>query len=340
MAEKKLSKPLAWIGTLTAIFSVVGGAYGGWTFFSGQYEKRRAISGLLAAEAVQLSTQDYAAAWKTLEQASAIDSNSEKVLQAQEDVAMQWLENVHATEDNTFTQISEKLGPVLTRGANSAKSPQRQADLLAHLGYSYFLRLRESPSGPDPESAYREALQKDPTNPYAHAMWGHWILWNDQGLAKGNEHFAAALASPRNLRPYVRTLQVAAVLNGHGYDYDEEAVRVANGIRKEQGDLDAHSRGSILFIYSVRMIPPGASTPAFLAAVPPAEHLATFEWIAQNTTDRVLMRGYCRSRLLEAAGRNDEALAAYRELEKQFKDASYSIVNPTQQAIARLTGKK
>ena len=340
MAEKKISKPLAWIGSLTAIFSVIGGVYGGWTFFSGQYEKRRAITSLLAAEAVQLSTQDYASAWKTLQDASAIDSNSERVRQAQEDVAMQWLENIHATENNTFTQITEKLGPILTRGANSAKSSQRQADLLAHLGYSYFLRLRESPSGPDPESAYREAIQKDPTNPCAHAMWGHWILWNHQELAKGNEQFAAALASPRNLRPYVRTLQVSAVLNGEGDDWDEEAIRVANSIRKEQGELDAHSRGSILFIYSVRMLPPKTSTPAFLAAVPPAEHLATFDWVAQETQDRVLMRGYCHSRLLEAAGRNDEALAGYRELQKQFKDASYSIVNATEQGIARLSGKK
>ena len=169
MAEKKLSKPLAWIGSLTAIFSLIGGVYGGWAYFSGQYEKRRAIAGLLATEAVQLSTRDYASAWKTLEQASVIDSGSEKIHQAQEDVAMQWLENIHVSGSDTFTQIAEKLEPILTRGATSAKSPQRQADLLAHLGWSYFLRSRESPSGPDPESAYRDAIQKDPAVVIEHA---------------------------------------------------------------------------------------------------------------------------------------------------------------------------
>jgi hypothetical protein len=344
MPEKNLSKPLAWIGSLTAIFSLIGGVYGGWAYFSGQYEKRRAIAGLLATEGVQLSTRDYASAWKTLEQASVIDSGSEKVHQAQEDVAMQWLENIHASGSVTFTQITEKLEPILTRGATSAKSPQRRADLLAHLGWSYFLRRRESPSAPDPESAYREAIQKDPANPYAHAMWGHWVMWNHQGLAKGNEQFSAALASSRNVGPYVRSLQISAVLNEHSSDYEEEAIRVANSIRKEQGDLDAVSRRAILFIYSVRLIPPNEDTPALLAAVPPADHLATFDWLTEKVDAAEsggLTRTYCRSRLLEAAGRNDEALSGYRALQTQSTPSpSVFIVHAAQQGIARLTGKR
>ncbi len=257
---------------------------------------------------------------------------------------MQWLENIRVSGQNTFTQITEKLEPILTRGATSAKSLQRQADLLAHLGWSYFLRRRESPSSPDPESAYREAIQKDPGNPYAHAMWGHWILWNHKGLANGNEQFAAALASSRKVRPYVRGLQVSAVLNVHTSDYEEEAIRVANSIRKEQGDLEAGRRGAILYLYSERMIPPDESTQAFLAAVPPVEHLATFEWLTEKAdTDEFgrLTRNYCRSRLLEAAGRNDEALAGYRALQKQFTSSrGGSVVYATQQAIVRITNKR
>jgi tetratricopeptide (TPR) repeat protein len=316
--------------------------YGGWTFLSGQLERRRAIAQLLSSEAVRLSAGDYASAWKTLEQAASIDAGSGKVQHAQEDVAMQWLENIRVSGNHTFSEITEKLEPVLTRGATSAKSLQRQADLLSHLGWSYFLRRRDSPSGPAPESAYRDALQKDPSNPYAHAMWGHWILWNHQGFAKANEQFAAALASPRNVRPYVRGLQISALMNVHSSHYEEETIRVANAIRKEHGDLSPDRRSSILYIYTIRMVPLNGDTPAFLNALPPVESLATFDWLAEKTDagDSDGLRSYCRSRLLEAAGRTDEALASYRSLQAQFTpDRSGALLDATRQAIGRLTAK-
>src|SRR5580700_3569707 len=233
MAAKKLT-PLAWVGSITAIFSLIAGIYAGWAFLSGQFEKRRTIDQLLAAEAVQLRTSDYESAWKTLAQAVTVDASSARVQQAQEDVAIDWLDNIHAYGGQTYSSIIEKLEPVLTRGAASAKLPQRRADLLAHLGWSYFLRIRESPSSPDPESVSRDALQKDPGNPYAHAMWGHWILWNHQGLAQASEHFSAALAAPRpTLRPYIRSMQLSALNNENTLENAEAVIRVANDIRKE-----------------------------------------------------------------------------------------------------------
>src|SRR5215467_4214666 len=129
MASKKPSTPLAWVGSITAVFSVIAGIYGGWAFLSGQLERRHAINQLLATEAVQLHTSDYASAWKTLAQGATVDPSSARVQQAQEDVAMRWLENVRISGNQTFASITEKLEPVLTRGAASAKAPQRQADL-------------------------------------------------------------------------------------------------------------------------------------------------------------------------------------------------------------------
>src|ERR1022692_1197919 len=147
MAAKKPSTRLAWVGSITGVFSLIAGIYGGWVFLSGQIERRRAIDRLLAAEAVQLHTSDYESAWRTLAQAAAVDASSARVQQAQEDVAMQWLANIR-----------------VSGGAASARSPQRQADLLAHLGWSYFLRSRELPNSPNPEPVYRDALRKDPAN--------------------------------------------------------------------------------------------------------------------------------------------------------------------------------
>jgi len=335
---------LKWIGYITAVFSLIAGTYGGWTFFSGQFKKRHAIDELLAAESVRASAGDYASGWKEVEQAASIEPSSAKIQRVQEDLAMQWLENIHLSGDQTFSGITEKLEPVLIRGATSAKSPERQADLLAHLGWSYFLRSRESPSGPDPESAYRDALQRDPSNPYAHAMWGHLILWNHGGLTKANEQFDAALTSTRPVRAYVRTLQIASVMNNQSSEFEEETIRVANAIRSEHGELDPHDRGTILWIYSVRLVPSNDDTPAFLNALPPTQHLATFDWLSEgsDTSDsEIPLRSYCRARLLEAAGHFDEALTGYRTLRAQYPKRydSAEVLDATVQAIARLGGK-
>jgi Tfp pilus assembly protein PilF len=342
MPAKNPSTALAWVGSITAVFSLIAGIYAGWAFFSGQLERRRAVDRLLAAEAVQLHNSDYESAWNTLAQAATVDASSARVQQAQEDVAQQWLDNIHISGGQTFASIAEKLEPILTRGAASAKSPQRQADLLAHLGWSYFLRRRSSPSGPDPEPVYRDALQKDPANPYAHAMWGHWILWNHPTSANASAHFAAALAAPRpTLRPYIRFVQLGALKNANTPEALQEIIRVANDIRKEHGDLDPYWPHEILNIYWEHMVPPNEHKTAFLSSVPPQDHLDTFDWLLQragpNDSDP-LTHAYIRSALLEAAGRRDEALAGYRTLQARFgRNGSGTLADVIRQAIVRLT---
>lgn len=343
MAAKKPSSPLAWVGSITAVFSLIAGIYGGWAFFSGQWEKRRSIDRLVSDEALQSRTGDYDSAWKTLAQAATTDPSSARVQQAQEDLAMQWLENIRISGDQTFASICERLEPVLARGAGSDKSPQRQADMLAHLGWSYFLRTREAPSSPDPEPTYREALQKDPANPYAHAMWGHWMLWNHQGSAKADEHFATALASPRpGLRAYVRSLQLSALNNQESPEAHAEIIGVVNSMRTEHSNLDPHWPHDILNIYWEYLVPPNEHTAAFLQAVPPLDHLATFDWLLQQSRESdSLSHAYIRCALLEAAGRREEALAGYRALAARFSpDNSGTLVNITRKAIARLSAAR
>jgi hypothetical protein len=130
------------------------------------------------------------------------------------------------------------------------------------------------------------------------------------------------------------------MINNQSSEFEEETVRVANAIRSEHGDLDPEDRSRILWIYSIRLVPPNDDTSAFLNALPPAQHLATFDWLAKETdTGSAGMRSYCRSRLLEAPGRTDEALAGYRALRAQTRDRPGSLLDATLQAIARLSGK-
>ena len=97
--------------------------------------------------------------------------------------------------------------------SSKARGP-RKADLLAHLGWADFLRWREGQRQLDPADRYRQALAVDPSNVYAHAMLGHWLLWSSDSVVDANRHFDAALQSGRE-RPFVRRLQLAGLGNKH-----------------------------------------------------------------------------------------------------------------------------
>lgn len=334
---------LKWVGSITAILSLIAGIRGITTVVAGRVEARRQVSGLLASERIQLQGRDYASAWQSLDQASKIDPDSAAIRDAQENLAMEWLENISVQGDGKFSDITEKLAPVLTRGVAAAKTEQRQADLLAHLGWSYFLRSREGTYGADPEATYADAVKKDPDNPYAQAMWGHWILWNNGAAADAARHFSAALESNRE-RGFVRRLQLSALLNTHDEASAEEAVRVLNAIRKEEGQekesIPADMRRQIFSMYYGKLIPPNKETPHFINAVPPAEHVTTFHWLFDKLDldeSAGLLRSGDLSVLEEAAGQRDEARAGYESIRKQLAGSSGSLLTAAETGSKRLS---
>src|SRR5712672_2624819 len=136
MESGKFSSVWKWVGYATALLSLIAGVRGVEKLISDRIEARRKIDALLSAEQVQMRGHDYWSAWKSLEQASQVDPESDPVHAAQETLAMAWLENIHVQGSERFSDIAEKLEPVLTRGVAAAKAAPRQADLLAHLGWS------------------------------------------------------------------------------------------------------------------------------------------------------------------------------------------------------------
>jgi hypothetical protein len=188
--------------------------------------------------------------------------------------------------------------------------------LRAHIGWAYFLESRDGKFDLDPAGPYGEAIDEDANNPYAQAMWAHWILWGHcNRFAEATPHFAAALASQRE-GDFVRRLQMAALLNCDGEDTDQEVIIVANAMRKEQRALGEFERSHIFGIYYSEVMHETANTSAFLNAVPPGENLATFHWLFDNwgsdDSSNQWSRTYYLARLQEAAGQHDEALANYK----------------------------
>ena len=311
---------LKWMGYGTAILSFVAGVREVVKVVSDRAEAHHQMESLIASERIQREGHDYAAAWQTLDQAAKIDSGSAQVHEAQEDLAMEWLENIRVEGDERFSDITQKVDPVLTRGIAAAKMPARQADLMAHLGWSYFLRSREGAGALDPAASYADAVRKDPNNPYAEAMWGHWILWNNGDSAEAARHFSNALASNRE-RPFVRRLQLNAFLNRHDGAAAEQVVRVADDIRKEGGSISPEDERRIFSMYYGKLIPSSKETPQFIRAVPPAEHVVTFRWLFDSLdlpdSESMLRQGDL-SVLEEAAGELDEARRGYDSLRKKL----------------------
>ena len=339
--SSKASQIMRWVGSATAILALAAGIGGIGKTVLNRLETRRKIDAFISSESVQLQGHDYWSAWRSLEQASQADPGSAKVQAAQEALAMEWLEKIHVGEKERFSDIAEKLDPVLTRGVGAAQSKRQQADLLAHLGWSYFLRIREGRSGLDPAGAYTEAVKKDANNPYAQAMWGHWILWNNGPVENAEQHFSSALASNRQ-RAYVRQLQLTALMNGASHE--TEIIRVANAIRTEQGAApDPATQHRVFPIYYFKLLHPDAATTRFINAVPPAEHVATFRWLFDGYAldeSNSRLRSYYLSALEEAAGQRDEALAGYRLIQQQTVGQSGPLRDAAESGIRRLSRKQ
>jgi len=261
---------------------VIGvGATGIWL----AYQHGRAcgdVPNLVQQAELQQSAGDYVAAWDRYGAALATCPGSGAATRGREQLAMEWLDNIRVTHGrDTFTDIANRVQPALSSAAVS-KDNHLAADALAHLGWADFLRSRDGAGGLDPVHYYQSAVQRDPQNPYAHAMWGHYILQSGGSLAQANEHFNQALASPR-ARPYVRRMQIAALLWRREPSLENEVVRTANDMRVHGESFAGNSRDEwvrwrIWDIYRDRLIN-GHDKQGLLDALPAQAHVTTFRWL-------------------------------------------------------------
>jgi hypothetical protein len=215
------------------------------------------------------------------------------------------------------------------------------------------LRGRDGAGGLDPVAHYQRALKIDPNNVYAHAMWGHHLLGTPLGIAQARAHFAAALASGRE-RSFVRLLQLSALLSRTSADKENEAVRVVNEMRVKGEAISGGGGmtlqevlGKLWNLYYARILT-RYDRDSFLAAIPAADHVATFSWLfpeAEAAPDRKLMRLFMLATLQEHAGAGADALANYQAVRDALaREGSLahggSLPDGTLAAIERLSKMK
>lgn len=306
-------------------------------------DARRAFETRLAQEIAAprelCAAGSYAAAWTLLDDLSARHPDRRDVLDARADCAMQWLRQVRVqVGKETFSDVVNRVQPsIVTQLAGAQGS--RAADLRAHLGWADYLRSRDGAGDANPVSHYRRALDIEADNVFARAMWGHNLMLAGREES-ALDHFAAAVATGRE-REFVRTMQLASTTSRIGLA--PHAVRVADEIRRGGESLDADMRGKLWFIaYYGLLFNASAETRAkFLELLPPADHLATFDWLFPDPTainNEPDAWRLSRTMLLANAGQIPEARALLQEIRARREAARESgyVLDETRRQLAAM----
>ncbi len=306
-------------------------------------EARRAVETRLAQEIKAprelCASGSFSAAWAVFDDLAARHPLRRDVHDARADCAMQWLRGIRVQAGKeTFTDVVARLQPAIVTQLGGAEG-SRAADLRAHLGWADYLRLRDGAGDANPASHYRRALDIEPDNVYANAMWGHnLMLAGREEAALG--HFRTAVGAKRE-REFVRTLELASTTSRIGLA--PHAVRVADEMRRGGETLDADMRARLWFIaYYGLLFNASAETRAkFLELLPPADHLATFDWLfpdASAINNEPDAWKLSRAMLLAHAGQAGEARAALQDIRARREAAREGgyVLDETRRQLAAL----
>ena len=340
---RRMLEPRRLVPAIIAALLLAGSAWLALPPYLAQRRQNAEVATLLARSRSQVGAGNLADAWKTIEQASTI-ARTPAVFAAQEQLAMALLRSAGLSYSSGSRARDEELVkttlPVLTRGASDAKG-ERLGNLLAHMGWADYLSGgRAGSGGPDPTKRYRAALEADPANVYGHAMWGFELLRDRRSpgpLAEASKHFSAALDTGRE-REDLRSLQISALLQTYTNAWIEdlerhkEVLRVANAMRtgnEKTPEGWASLKRRMWSIYHFGFVSADEREP-LLAALPPAEHLATFRWLFPEDdlpTDRGDYQRFeyrfVLANVEEYGADRAAALASYRRLLDEFAARKY-----------------
>ena len=266
---------------------------------------------LVAAAQKQRENRDYAGAWSTISRAVAGAPGSKPARDEQTQIAMAWIRDMRVTAPATFTSTVRPLSEHLHVAAATATGTLA-ADIRAHIGFSSFLRYREGERDLKIEEEYVAAVALDPANPFAQAMWGHWLAVRRRPLEEVKERFRIALTTGRE-RPFVQRMRLSALTWQGTREAGIEPVRVADEMRRNHEPLDLALRLEI--VRNAYSRPTWNAEPALLAVLPAPDHLATFRWLIEGRdVSSSPIESYYLARLTEAAGDCGGAAALYRPL--------------------------
>jgi tetratricopeptide (TPR) repeat protein len=335
------------IGLLLAASGWMG--IGPWS----EYRARKAMTDQMFATAkTQAERGEYESAVRTYQSLLKTDPQNRAAMDLQVDAAMGWLEDFHVVapaggnaEDLAGALLADIM-PVVDAGlARSNGQRPRAADILAHIGWAHWLNqhLAYREFGPAAERDLRQALHIDPSNVFAHAMLGNWMMQTGGRTGEALQHFRIAVEGTK-ARPFVRRLQLGVMVYPRDPETRVALIRVANEMRRNGEPIDDRQRLRILSAYNPT-VNSAEEISETLLAVPPGDAWATYLWLAQPGTDgsgseyQRVQHDFIHASILEIERKRQEALAAFQTLRSELKRRGYDgrIASYVDGAITRLS---
>jgi tetratricopeptide (TPR) repeat protein len=339
---------MAWIGGTTAVIGFVASIAGGVTWLSNHHRHDVEYKAKMALAQTQSSQEQYQAALSTYADILKDDPLNRQAMDAQLDTAMLWVENfslyVGQERDesgNLSSSALDEVLPVLSSGLTRYKQT-RLADVEAHLGWAHFLNAKLAQRENDSVAVddWHNALATDPTNVYANAMVGNWMLQADGDLKEAVEHFNTAIRTGR-ARPFVRRLQVGGLLYLEISGARAEMMRVANEMRQGGEQLDPGLRHRISGWCFDPIVTNHQELSEVLRAVSTDDAWQTYLWLdvsgeSGSPEERNLKHEFIHANLLESSGSLDAALSEFRQIQRKLRDRPGSLRDQVEAAIERL----
>ena len=334
MADRRQAQPWRW-AVLGALVLLLAGA-AAWALREQQAQREQAAqqAGQQAAQAAAqaeavaraarlCSEGGHADGFGQLGRQAAEPQLAPGALRALEDCAMAWLRAPQAARaEKTYAQFAAPLRQVLSAALVAGASGARAADLRAHPGWADALDWHdESNPAIDPSLHYRQALQDDPGNVYAHALWGHWLLKRPPvQLAVAQGHFEAAVGSGRDL-PFVRKLQLGITVDSE--TLAPYAYQVLNQMR-QRGEVQRAVAEDRVWRHLYATAYRDDTARRLRDALPAEDGLQTFLWLFPKDrvepSQRRLWR-FVHALLLQHAGRAGEARTELKALQRELRAA-------------------
>lgn len=345
-AKKVWPRFMGWVGSASALIGLFASLAGGVAWILSHHHQNAERQAKMALAEAQARQGEYEASIQSYGDILKADSSYRPALDEQLNTAMLWAEDLHAiaTESQSSAAVAarelDEIMPILDAGLTRSKGSEA-GDVEAHIGWAHWLnqRMAEREFDSAAEKDLRAALALDPSNVYAHAMLGGWMLQTHGDFDEAIHHLDLAIATGR-ARPFVRAMQLGGLRYLDKPGARAAQVKAANDMRKGGEPLDeTYKRGIISFCFDAAVADHGELTES-LSAVPPEEAWKTYLWLDNNAAGkygRNLMHDFIDANLLEVSGKHDEALAKFRELQQKLRDAPGSMKNSVDAGVKRLS---
>ena len=302
----------------------------------------------LATARTQTELGEHQSAFHTYGEVLESGHADPAVMDLQAAAAMAWLRDFRVTigegqraEDIAGPPLVEIIGVLEAALSRTGGGGPRAGDILAHLGWAHWLNqhLAYKEFGPAAERALRQSLTVDPTNVFAHAMLGNWLLQTHGDTAEALRHFDAA-EKTKQQRPLLRQMQLGGMIYNHDPGVPAAVMRVVNQMRINGEAIDRLHQSRLMTYFR-----PGNSDELqeMLSAVPPSDAWATFLWIeGPSQGDEMKYEGFRRefihALVMVLDGKTAEALALLTELNRKMRSARFTgrLLDDVSNAAKRL----